>query len=103
MIGVLIARPVIHRGEAAWDLDTWLMSCRVLGRRVEEAMLAHIAGAAKAQGVRYLLGRYLPTAKNPMVAEHYAKLGFLEIEKSDKGARYELDLAAYAPPSLPFF
>ena len=100
MIGVMIARPVA--GKDAWDLDTWLMSCRVLGRRVEEAMLVHIAGAAKAKGVRTLVGRYLPTPKNPMVADHYSKLGFSEIEKDEKGGRYELDLAGYVPPSLPF-
>jgi FkbH-like protein len=102
MIGVLIARPVANKGEPAWDLDTWLMSCRVLGRRVEEAMLAHVAGAAKAKGVRTLIGRYLPTPKNPMVAEHYSKLGFTRTGKSGQGASYELDLAAYTPPPLPF-
>jgi FkbH-like protein len=102
MIGVLIARPVTHNGENAWDLDSWLMSCRVLGRRVEEAMLAHVAAAAKQQGIRHLIGRYLPTAKNPMVADHYPKLGFFEIEKNDQGAVYALDLSRYAQPALPF-
>ncbi len=102
MIGVLIARPLSHKGESAWDIDSWLMSCRVLGRRVEEAMLAHIAGAAKDAGIRTLIGRYLPTAKNPMVADHYTKLGFTEIAKDSNGASYALDLADYAPPPLPF-
>ncbi len=102
MIGVIIARPAQHEGEGAWDLDTWLMSCRVLGRRVEVAMLAHVAQAAKAKGVRTLLGRYIPTAKNTMVADHYAKLGFTEIEKTDAGTRYALDLNTYQSPALPF-
>ena len=102
MIGVLIARPAQHKGESAWDLDSWLMSCRVLGRRVEEAMLAHLAAAAKQKGIRHLIGRYLPTPKNPMVADHYAKLGFSEIEKNVQGSVYALDLGSYTPPPLPF-
>ena len=98
MIGVVIARPATHTREAAWDFDSWLMSCRVLGRRVEEAMLAHIAKAAQAKGVRYLIGRYVPTAKNGMVAEHYAKLGFAGIGDG----LFVLDLKKYETPSLPF-
>jgi FkbH-like protein len=102
MIGVIIARPTTYADEAAWDLDTWLMSCRVLGRRVEEAMLAHVADTAKAKGVRWLIGRYIPTAKNGMVAEHYARLGFREIERPETGTRWALDLSTYQAPVLPF-
>ncbi len=102
MIGVAIARPATHMGAAAWDLDSWLMSCRVLGRRVEEAMLAHIAQAAQAKGIRYLLGRYIPTARNSMVKEHYAKLGFSEVDTSGAGTLSVLNLENYRPPVLPF-
>ena len=102
MIGVMIARPGKHLGFAAWELDSWLMSCRVLGRKVEEAMLAHLATAAKKAGIRYLVGRYVPTPKNSMVAGHYPGLGFAEIGKDENGAGYALDLSAYAPPPLPF-
>ena len=98
MIGVVIGRPATYKGEAAWDFDTWLMSCRVLGRRVEEAMLAHIAEAAQQKGVRYLLGRYIPTPKNGMVADHYAKLGFTPISDG----QFVLDLKKYETVSLPF-
>ena len=70
MIAVLIARRSEHQGEPALDIDTWLMSCRVLGRKVEEAMLRELALAARAASLRWIVGRYIPTAKNGMVKEH---------------------------------
>ncbi|MFV3126361.1 HAD-IIIC family phosphatase [Niveispirillum sp. KHB5.9] len=103
MIGVIIARPDDVDGAPAWLLDTWLMSCRVLGRRVEEAMLAEVAGAARKAGIAHLLGLYLPTAKNGMVRDHYGKLGFALIAEGDDGCRrYRLDLDRYDLPALPF-
>src|SRR5580704_6063834 len=70
MIAILIARRSEHRDESALDIDTWLMSCRVLGRKVEEAMLRELTLAARAASVRWIIGRYIPTAKNGMVKEH---------------------------------
>jgi FkbH-like protein len=102
MIGVVIARPHTESGKPAWDIDSWLMSCRVLGRKVEEAMLAEIARAALAVGIQYLAGSYAPTSKNGMVKDHYAKLGFAMTEETDAGARrFLLNLSAWEPPSLP--
>jgi FkbH-like protein len=98
IISVIIA----DRGSEAWEIDTWLMSCRVLGRKVEEAALAHLAAAAGEDGARYLVGRYIPSAKNGMVAEHYRKLGFALVERAeDGGSVWKLDLAAYSAPRLP--
>lgn len=103
MIGVIIARPDDLDGTPVWLLDTWLMSCRVLGRRVEEAMLAEVAEAARQAGIDHLLGLYLPTAKNNMVRDHYGKLGFTLIsEEKDGRRRYRLDLNSYTLPTLPF-
>ena len=85
-----------------WDIDTWLMSCRVLGRRVQDAALAHLAAAARARGARRLIGRYIPSPKNAMVRDHYAKLGFTQIDEELGGETvWELDLANYAAPDLP--
>ncbi|MGY8679173.1 HAD-IIIC family phosphatase [Bradyrhizobium sp. UFLA05-153] len=75
----------------AWTIDTWLMSCRVLGRRVEQAILAEILQQARARGINTLIGEYRPTERNDMVREHYGRLGFEEIERSADGAtRWEL-------------
>jgi len=59
-------------------IDTWLMSCRVLKRGMEQFTLNTIVNAAKLGGYRYILGAYIPTTKNEMVRDHYAKLGFIE-------------------------
>jgi FkbH-like protein len=104
MIAVVVLRPAADAAfqDTALEIDTWLMSCRVLGRRMEEATLAHIAAAARARGATALLGRYLPSAKNAMVAEHYGKLGFARVEANPDGSSlWRLDLAGYAAPDLP--
>jgi len=105
MIAVLIARRSEHQGEPALDIDTWLMSCRVLGRKVEEAMLRELALAARADSMRWIVGRYIPTAKNGMVKEHYAKLGFdacpIGTEGADGETVWRLDVTAYHAPAIP--
>jgi len=58
-------------------IDTWLMSCRVLKRGVEYFVLNHLA----ARGFTALRGEYIPTAKNALVRDHYAGLGFTQISK----------------------
>lgn len=72
MISTIICRAV---GDD-WEIDTWLMSCRVLGRKVEEAALEQLIHFGKMHGIKRLLGLYRPTERNVIVAEHYAKLGF---------------------------
>ncbi|MBV9860695.1 MAG: HAD family hydrolase [Alphaproteobacteria bacterium] len=79
-------------------IDTWLMSCRVLGRQVEATTLNLVAAAARRLGGKRLLGEYLPTRKNAMVRDHYAKLGFEVIEaRQDGGSMAALDLDDFAP------
>ena len=80
MISVVICRT---RG-TDWEIDTWLMSCRVLGRRVEQVVLDQLAALARARGAKRLVGIYRPSGRNTIVADHYAKLGFsLDSEDSD--------------------
>jgi FkbH-like protein len=91
---------VIGRLQANKDLliDTWLMSCRVLGRQVEPTTLNLIAQEAGKRGARRLVGAYIPTKKNGMVKDHYARLGFTVMETSPNGGtRAVLDLASYQP------
>jgi FkbH-like protein len=57
-------------------IDTWLMSCRVLGRRMEETTLNLIVQQARTMGCQRLIGVYRPSAKNAMVRDHYHRLGF---------------------------
>jgi FkbH-like protein len=87
MISVIICRPARLESvsQPAWLIDTWLMSCRVLGRKVEEMVLREMLLHARAAGVGYLLGRYLPTERNSMVRDHYRKLGFSLLREIDDG------------------
>jgi FkbH-like protein len=72
----------------------WLMSCRILGRGIEECMLANAIRHSRAASVTSIEAEYLPTAKNGMVAGLYPRLGFEAVEKREGGAaRYKLDLA----------
>ena len=81
---IVIAKPV-EPGSIEMAIDTWLMSCRVLGRQVEEATLNLVAAEAARKGAAGLVGTYIPTAKNGMVREHYAKLGFSELKSESDG------------------
>jgi FkbH-like protein len=79
-------------------LDTWLMSCRVLGRQVEPATLNLIADLARALGATRLRGEYIPSKKNAMVRDHYKKLGFTVVADGTDGSSIaELDLTGLRP------
>jgi FkbH-like protein len=98
----MISVVIFNIGTEEWSCDTWLMSCRVLGRRVEELVLATVAKAAIRAGAKRLVGTYLPTKKNSLVAEHFAKLGFAKIsELADGGTKWLLALDGYKSPELP--
>ncbi len=84
-------------GEECLDIILWLMSCRVLKRDMELAMLDGLAAQAKAAGYTKLVGRYLPTAKNKMVKDFYPDtLGFSPVSASEDGSTvWELDITEY--------
>jgi FkbH-like protein len=98
MISVII----FDKAPDEWSCDTWLMSCRVLGRRVEELVLATVAETARSAGSKRLKGSYIPTKKNGLVVEHFAKLGFTKTgDLPDGGTTWVLNLADYVVPELP--
>lgn len=83
-------------------LDTWLMSCRVLKRRAEEATLEVIAAEAERLGATALVGAYRQTPKKGMVRGHYEQLGFrLQEEAEDGTTRWRLDLAGRQRHEIP--
>jgi FkbH-like protein len=67
------------------SIEMWLMSCRVLGRQVEDATMNVIVEQARRRGVRQIFGRYVPTAKNGMVLAHYQRMGFELVETAAEG------------------
>lgn len=66
-------------------IDLWIMSCRVLKRDMEYAMMDRLAEEAQARGLHSLYGYYYPTAKNAMVRDFYSTLGFDKISEDEAG------------------
>jgi FkbH-like protein len=99
MISVVICRP----GEAGvWDIDTWLMSCRVLGRKVEHMVLREVLEHARVAGIHKLTGTYRPTDRNKLVVHHYATLGFTKVGEQESGlTRWKLLVEGASPQSAP--
>lgn len=90
----LIAVVILEKREGGeLFIDTWFMSCRVLKRGMEAFTLDSLVRAARAAGFSRLVGEYIPTAKNGMVADHYAGLGFTE-----QAGFWYLDVNAFLAP-----
>jgi FkbH-like protein len=99
MISVVICRPA---AAGVWEIDTWLMSCRVLERKVEFMVLREILLHARAAGIQKLSGSYRPTDRNNLVVGHFSKLGFTKVEELASGlTRWELSVEGADPQSAP--
>jgi FkbH-like protein len=72
----LVGVAILEKNNDTCVIDTFLMSCRILGRDAETAFIAQIAAAASSLGCTKLEGRYTPTAKNGMTAQLYGQHGF---------------------------
>ena len=100
IIAIVIGRRIPHDPQDVL-IDTWLMSCRVLGRGVEAATLALVVTAAAGLGAQRLIGEYRPSAKNGMVREHFPRLGFTALSERPDGTTYwALPLQDFAPPPV---
>jgi len=95
LISIMLGR----REHDVLHIDLWLMSCRVLKRDMELAMLDVLVEHAKAANITSLRGYYLPTKKNGMVADHYEKLGFQQysLDPESKSSVWTLEIQTYTP------
>jgi FkbH-like protein len=93
----LIAVVIGQFAENDYVVDTWLMSCRVLKRQVEQVTLNQIVESARRLGSERVIGVYKPTVKNAMVAGLYEKLGFSRLLESAEETTYELRVDTYQP------
>ena len=87
LIGLVILKQL---EDATAFIDTWIMSCRVLKRGMEEFIVNQMVRQARQRGVKRLVGEYLPTSKNSMVKNLYGDLGF-----AGGDGRWELDLEKF--------
>jgi FkbH-like protein len=88
LVGVAITRDEAETCE----IETFLLSCRVIGRTVETALLSHLARSAAARGRQRLAGRFFPTKKNAPALDFYARHGFQLQEENGDSSVWTLDL-----------
>ncbi len=82
-----------HINGEVLDMDLWIMSCRVLKRDMEFAMMDGLVHRAKAAGLKKIIGYYYPTAKNNMVRDFYDRMGFVKVsEDLEQNTTWEFDL-----------
>lgn len=87
-----------HQRGSVVDIDLWIMSCRVLKRDMEHAMMDEFVRVCKERKARKIIGYYYPTAKNSMVKEFYGLHGFRKVEEDPEGnVRWEIYIDDYKP------
>ncbi|MEZ5947362.1 MAG: hypothetical protein R3C04_11025 [Hyphomonas sp.] len=85
------------------NIHLWLMSCRVIGRTVENTLLGQVCEAAEKQGKHLIRGTYIPTAKNALVKNKYEEFGFVCVDTLDDGTTiWEYDLLTRGPIASPY-
>jgi FkbH-like protein len=89
----LVGVAITHDQGAVCEIDTFLLSCRVIGRTVEIALLASLAEEARARGARRLEGWFFPTKKNAPAQDFYRNHGFQLLSETPAGQLWGLDLA----------
>jgi len=98
LVSAMILRPLDDQPDTL-DIDTWVMSCRVFGRQLEDEAMNIAVETARRRGVVAFRADYIPTGKNGINAELYPALGFVPVEENlpTAGAkRWLLNLADYA-------
>jgi FkbH-like protein len=98
----LVAVLIAEQKDDVLDIDTWLMSCRVIGRTVENEMLARLCSAALERGATRLNGTFIPTAKNVVVKDVFERLGFTLLSSDSGTTTWEYDIDQKGPITSEF-
>ncbi len=94
LVNVVVLR---HCGRSL-EIDSFLMSCRVLQRGIEQFAMNKIFDYAQQQGFDEVVGRYIPTAKNVMVKSFFEQFGFTQsADKGEQGSEWHLATSSYVP------
>lgn len=97
LVSVLLAVP--DGGRETIRIDTWLMSCRVISRTAEQFLFGDFLERCRTLGYRRIVGEYIPTKKNGLVANLFEKIGFLPLpDKADGVARFDIRVDAAVAP-----
>ncbi|HPC20172.1 MAG TPA: hypothetical protein PL039_08220, partial [Kiritimatiellia bacterium] len=93
----IVGAALMRQSGPVCEIDTFLLSCRVIGRELEKVLLARLAELAVKRGATLLCGRFLPTAKNAPAKDFYEKIGFRREEDDGPGTFWSLDLHLNQP------
>lgn len=99
LISVIIAKQIVQDNKSVMVIDTWLMSCRVLGRMVENELFNYLVNYAKMNGIETIIGDYIPTDRNGLVSDLYEKLGFsaCPLDTSSSTKRFVFEVTPNTP------
>jgi FkbH-like protein len=97
LVAVLIGAIDRSAPHTIFEIDTWLMSCRVLNRQVEEVMMNEIARLAEKHSCKQIRGMYIPTAKNRMVRDLYPRMGFQKVTETESYSQFVYELETFKP------
>lgn len=87
-----------HITPDALEIDLWIMSCRVFKRNLEQTLFDQVVAACQARGIRTILGRFLPTAKNLPAKEFYPSVGFERVRETEAETVYRFDIPEHYKP-----
>ena len=88
---------IVEKGPERWRIDSFLLSCRVLGRKVEETLLAYIVDQASKEGAKAIVGEFIPTKKNAPAKNFYRDHGFKQLSGAEGTEVWEMSLREVYP------
>ena len=91
---------VILKNEEDWEIDSFLLSCRILGRKAENALMSYVSSFLLEQGSSKLVGSYIPTKKNAVAANVYKDLGFIKTNDKIRNWVLEFEKEISFPESI---
>jgi FkbH-like protein len=98
----LVATALVRAAAKRWTLDSFLMSCRVIGYGVETALLAAVSDDAQVAGATQLVGEYIESPRNAPAGDFYQRHGFAEMESTEGAMRWRLALTEQPTPCPPW-
>lgn len=89
---------ILNDGKSA-NIDTLLLSCRILGKKIENAFVLTVLQSLKDSGVEKVSACYIPSPKNYQVADFYERIGFALVKTGKDGIKYySLDMSCLTEP-----
>ena len=88
--------------EKTWHIGTFLMSCRVIGRQAEDALVDRICADARQAGIKRLVAEYIKAPKNNLVADFWSKHNFTQAKADESNVTYEFNVTDYKPKTFEY-